>query len=142
MTALCCVGKFKIDVTFFAESDRAECLVIDPIVASRADSAAFIENSTEADSGPSEGLRRDLSACDLFHISVRKIQIIIRLIAFFQKCLNSLQLPNQIALTVAGTASPDLSICNSSGIWRICPLFRVTFRDNVLMCHKEKWSRS
>lgn len=28
------------------------------VVASRADSAAFIENSTEADSGPSEGLRR------------------------------------------------------------------------------------
>ena len=58
---LCCVGKFKIDVTFFAESDRAECLVIDLVVASRADSAAFIENSTEADPGPSEGLRRDLS---------------------------------------------------------------------------------
>ena len=135
VSAFCGVGEFKVHISFFAESDRAECLVIDPVVASRADSAAFIENSTEADSGPSEGLRRDLSACDLFHVSVGKVKVIVRLVAFFQKCLNGFQLSDQVALAVTGSAAPDLSIGDGSGVWRICPLFKVAFRDNVLMRH-------
>ena len=42
MSAFCRVGKFKIHISFFAESDGAESFLIDPVIASRADSAAFI----------------------------------------------------------------------------------------------------
>ena len=65
MSAFCGVGEFKVHISFFAETNGAESLIVDSVITSRADSAAFVKDGAEADAGSAECLRRDLSTCDL-----------------------------------------------------------------------------